>query len=362
MKENLQYNPQEVTRFSANIPNEVIKSISDERIRSYKDSDYKSLASWMIDLGKFYDGHDEVNKLIDQLVGTEKRDKTGFFTKNKFMFICEVDNEPAGMICLNYKRGGSTKIGPVIVNPETRGKGVGSSLLKTAEEVVLASESRKLYATTSHLNEPMNHLFLKMGYKIEAQFPDQYKKGSIELIWGKHLIELSISEENNIVSTLFESGNKEELLIHPANRQSLGFINEVNNIYQQWHDDLGVDFVEGMIAGAERGLSYQDKGKIILIANDKSSEGKGIMTFTPKRGGAVKAYPFCGAAEAQKELVKSAKEIAKKNKNHKLYTFVHSLDTQQIQFLESIGFLKRGLIESPYKLGHDLVPLDISIE
>ena len=362
MKENFQYNLSEITRFSDNIPDNVIKSISDKRIRSYKDSDYNSLASWMTDLSKFYDGHDKENKLLDQLIATEKRDKTGFFTKNKLMFVCEVDNKPAGMICLNYKRGGSTKIGPVIVNSEIRGKGVGSSLLKTAEEVAIASKSRKLYATTSYLNESMNHLFLKTGYKIEAQFPDQYKKGSTELIWGKHLLLTPpIPEEKKIVSTLFENNDTENLEVSFANNQSLNFINKVNSLYQQWHDDLGIDFVKGMMDGIQRKLSFQDKGKIILVAKNTKKD-KGMATFSPKRGGAVKIYPLCGTINTQKALVENSKKIAKKNNNHKLYTFVHFSDTQQIEFLENIGFSKRGLIESPYKLGHNLVPLDIFVE
>lgn len=361
MKEALGYNPQEDGRFSRSLPNELVSAISDNRIRSYKDSDYEALSSWMVDLGKFYDGHSEDSKLLDQLVGTEKADKAGFFTKNKFMFICEVNNQPTGMICLNYKRGGSTKIGPVIVNPEIRGQGVGTSLLRTAEEVAIASDSRKLYATTSHLNEPINHLFVKMGYKIEAQFPDQYKKGSMELIWGKHLKEVSILSDQEIESVFFEDDNPTSVEIDNFTGESINFINNTNSIYQQWHDDLGSDFIEGMIAGVGRGLDFQNKGKTILLARS-GNKIKGMVTFTPKRGGPVKIYPFCGTLEAQKSLIESAKTIGQKNNNHKLYTFVHFLDIKEIEFLESIGFSKRGVIESPYKLGHDLVPLDISIE
>lgn len=361
MKESIDYISQKGGRFSQFLPPELVVAISDKRIRSYKDSDYKTLSSWMIELGKFYDGHNEDNKLLDQLVGTEKADKTGFFTKNKFMFICEVDDQPAGMICLNYKRGGSIKIGPVIVNPEIRGQGIGASLLKTAKEVAITSGHRKLYATTSHLNEPINHLFVKMGYKIEAQFPDQYKKGSVELIWGKHLKEFSILSDQNIESILFEEDSPESIEIDKFTGKSIGFIDKTISIYQQWHDDLGSDFIEGMIAGVGRGLDFQNKGKTIILAR-KENEIKGMVTFIPKRGGPVKIYPLCGTPSAQKSLIESVKILAHQNHNHKLYTFVHSLDTKQIEFLESIGFSKRGIIESPYKLGHNLIPLDIFIK
>ncbi|MEI8067510.1 MAG: GNAT family N-acetyltransferase [Candidatus Shapirobacteria bacterium] len=359
MGERLQNYIPESQRFSDSVPTELTKVITDSRIRSYRDSDYQSLSIWMKDLSKFYDGHDENNKLLDQLIGAEKADKAGFFTKNKFMFVCEVDNEPAGMICLNCKRGGSTKIGPVIVNSEVRGQGVGSSLINVAEEIATASDTRKLYATTSHLNGHINHLFEKAGYKIEAEFPDQYKKGSIELIWGKHLTNL-IEVNGKVQSVLNKNEVIGDLKIDIAHNEYLDFILKINEVYQQWHDDLGNDFVQGMIAGTERELSFQNKGKIIFIAKDEDG-GKGMMTFTPKRGGPVKLYPLYGNSQAQKNMIENAKIFAKNNNNHKFYTFVHVSDVDQIEFLESIGFSRRGVIESPYKPGHDLVPLDINI-
>jgi len=348
-------------RFSDAIPSELREAISDPRIRSYKDSDYESLAVWMRDLGRFYDGHDEDNRLLDQLVGAEKGDTKGFFTKNKFMFICEVDGQPTGMICVNYKRGGSAKIGPVIVNPDVRGQGVGSSLMQTAQEVAIAGGVRKLYATTSHLNEHVNHLFTKAGFTTEAELPNQYKKDSIELIWGKHLIEPAHLDTIDVESALKPGETNGDLEITTITSESLQFIAQVNEVYQQWHDDLGSDFIEGMVAGAERGLSFQHKGKVIFVAKDREGE-QGMLTFTPKRGGPVKLYPIYGTKEAQRFMIEKAKQIAIQNGNHKFYTFVHISDITQIEFLESIGFKRRGIIESPYKDGHNLVPLDLSID
>lgn len=277
------------------------------------------------------------------------------------MFICEVDGKPAGMLCLNYKRGGSAKIGPVIVNPEVRGQGVGSSLMRTAEEVVIAGSIRKLYATTSHLNGHVNHLFTKAGFKVEAQFPDQYKRDSVELICGKHLVEPTELESMEVESVL-KSGEKQgELEITTITGESLEFIARVIGVYQQWHDDLGSDFIEGMVAGAERGLSFQHKGKVILIAKDNQGE-QGMLTFTPKRGCPVKLYPIYGTSEAQRMMIERAKQIAVENHNHKLYTFVHISYIRQIEFLEGLGFVRRGVIESSYKDGHNLIPLDLAID
>lgn len=344
-------------RFSDAIPLNLQEAVTDPSIRSYKDSDYEKLAQWMKDLAKFYDGHDENNRLLDQLVGAEKGDSRGFFTKNKFMFICEIDGEPAGMICLNYKRGGSAKIGPIIVNPEIRGRGVGSKLLQTAREVAIAGGVRKLYATTSHLNEHVNHLFTKAGYQVEARLPDQYKKNSTELIWGLHIQQPEVIGDIQVESVLSDSETVGEMEIGAITEEYLQFISKVNCVYQQWHDDLGSDFIQGMLAGQERGLSFQEKGKVILIAKDQQGE-KGMLTFTPKRGGPAKIYPLFGSVDAQIIMLKQAKQISISNNCHKLYTFVHASDKKQIAFLESQGFTQRGLEESPYKDGHNLVPMD----
>lgn len=349
-------------RFHETIPNKVQEAITNPNIRSYQPKDYPYIDRWMKDLGLFYDGHTEDNKLLDQLVGTEGGDQTGFFTKNKWMFVYEHNGEPAGMLCLNNKRGGSAKIGPVIVNPEVRGLGLGTALLKTAEEAAIAGGTRKLYATTSHLNSHMNHLFTRAGYNIEATFPDQYKRGSNELIWGKHLITPNEVIHTQLRSLLLgETENaRRHVKVEPYTEADYEFVQKMNALFQQWHDDLGSDFIEGMIAGHRRGLDFQKKGKVVLIAK-RNGEPEGMLTFSPKRGNPVKVYPLVGTPEAQGALVDKAVEIARQNGMHKLYTFTHEADKDQTDFLTRIGFVVRGVLESPYREGHNLYALDLFV-
>lgn len=347
-------------RFSEAIPLPLQQAVTDPRIRSYQASDYELLALWMQDLGRFYDGHDEQNRLLDQLVGAEIGDRAGFFTKNKFMFVCQVAEAPAGMLCLNYKRGGSAKIGPVIVNPEIRGQGVGTSLMRTADEVAKAGEVRKLYATTSHLNTHVNHLFTKAGFQVEAQFPDQYKKGSVELIWGKQLQEpesRAVITQSALVESRGNQGTKVQLL----NGEIPPVISQANEIYQQWHDDLGADFVVGMLDGVRRGLNFQQKGKAIILATEGETE-VGMVTYTPKRGGPVKLYPLYGTAQAQEAMIDQAVTLARHGGSHKLYTFAHVKDQKHLDNLERLGFTARGVLLSPYKSGHNLIALDKMVD
>ncbi|GIW59660.1 MAG: hypothetical protein KatS3mg087_0726 [Patescibacteria group bacterium] len=335
-------------------------------IRPYGGSDYSLLAVWMEDLAHFYDGHSEDNKLLDQLVGRETGDRTGFFTKNKLMFMCDVNGVPAGMICINNKRGGASKIGPVIVNPDMRGKGVGKKLMETAEDYARRAGARKLYATTSHLNTPMNAIFTKHGFETEARFPDQYKKGSEELVWGLHLVPIDGQNNVNIVSVRLQNGSVGggELRVGLFDSDNAGhqsFVSSVVELYRQWHGDLGEDFTEGMIAGHDRAvngaLSFQDKSKYVMVAQNGHGY-EGMLTFTPKRGGPIKVYPVAGTYEAQIALLTAAEKLARGRGLHKLYTFAHIQDVGQRDLLRGFGFAERGVLQSPYKIGHDLVALD----
>ncbi len=61
---------------------------------------------------------------------------------------------------------------------------------------------RKLYATTSHLNETANWVLAKHGFQVEAKFPDHYRGGSMEMIYGKMLSERTVLADSVRFSTV----------------------------------------------------------------------------------------------------------------------------------------------------------------
>lgn len=349
----------EAPRFSSHVPESVQEALADIPIRSYQSQDYPYLDVWMRSLATFYDGHSEDNKLLDQLVGTEEADPRGFFTTKKALLV-SVDEEsgmPTGALCLNYKRGGAVKIGPVVVDGNLRGRGIGKNLFVAADIFAETVEARKLYATTSHLNSPVNSLFERYGYNVEATFPDQYKSGSEELVWGKFTAGHPVGNSAVVESLLLPSTDP-VVRIDAYDDEDRRFVAGINHTFQGWHDDLGEDFIDGMVAGHERGLSFQEKGKIILLGKTALGKSAGLLTFTPKRGGPVKLYPVAGSPEAQTMLIERAVAIAKDHGNHKLYTFVHEQDQAEQAFLLEKGFTKRGTLLSPYKDGHNLDAFD----
>ena len=351
-------------QFGLHIPLDVQAALVDLPIRSYRPEDYLWLDRWMGSLAAFYDGHTPENKPLDQLVNAEKTDSRGFFTKSKAILVSydETTGNPTGALCLNHKRGGAVKIGPVVVDTALRGRGIGKTLFEAADIYAETIGARKLFATTSHLNAVVNRLFERYGFGVEATFPDQYKRGSQELIWGKftpgHPSERQDSLEISVVAPY--AGHI--ATISTYTEVDRGYIARVNEIYTEWHNDLGDDFIEGMTKGHERGLqtglSFQEKGKIINVAITDSGEPAGMLTYTPKRGGPVKLYPLAGSVEAQTELIDRAVELARASGNHKLYTFAHVEDITQRELLAKQNFIERGTLRSPYKDGNDLVALD----
>lgn len=121
----------------------------EREIRPYQLGDYDKLRTWLSESGRFYDGH-ESGKFVNQLVNKEHEDELGYFTTAKEVFIAAEGGRELGSIVLNYKRGGSVKVGPFVVDPEARGRGIGTQLLSFAEQRAREKGRRKVYATTSH--------------------------------------------------------------------------------------------------------------------------------------------------------------------------------------------------------------------
>ena len=244
----------------------------------------------MESLATFYDGHTLENKLLDQLVGAELVDSRGFFTKSKALLVShdETSSTPTGALCFNHKRGGAVKIGPVVVDAVLRGQGIGKTLFEAADAYAKATGARKLFATTSHLNTPVNRLFEHYGYHVEATFPDQYKQGSEELVWGKFTEGHPVIETKKEVPSTVMQHIGQIAAVRIFSEINRDFITRVNSVYGTWHDDLGEDFIQGMIAGQERGLQsgllFQQKGKVIYVAETNAGESAGMLIYAPKRG------------------------------------------------------------------------------
>lgn len=323
------------------------------------ESHQKQIKDWLPELGNFYDGHDSSSKFFNQIANKNETDPFGYFTLKKEIWTATDNSELLGFICLNYKRGGSVKIGPLMVNPKHRGKGVGKFLIQSSIKQTKETNVRKLYATTSSLNNPASNLFESCSFEKEAELPDQYKTGASEYIWGLFLQENPTRQKGNnsfLIKTKSNSGTTRNY----CDKTDRGFLAETVDVMSEWHDGLDSDFIKGLIEASERDLDYEIKGKKIMT-NEQEGKIKGLAVTTPKRGGPVKLYPIYGTKTAQKQLADSIKAFYSQCGYRKIYTFTPASDHQHILFLKSIGFSKRGIIKAPYKNGFDLVVLDVFI-
>lgn len=77
----------------------------------------------------------------------------------------------------------------IFVEKQTHAKGIGTKLLKYAEDHVAQAGGRQLLIETSSLPsyEPTRKFYLKHGYKQAAQIPDFYADGDDQIIFHKRL-------------------------------------------------------------------------------------------------------------------------------------------------------------------------------
>lgn len=325
-------------------------------------SHFGCLKKLLPELGKFYDGHENA-KFFEQITDKDKKDKNGYLTlKKEIWSILDDGDNFCGFICLNYKRGNTVKIGPIMVDPKYRGNGIGKFMIKSSLEKLRKENVRKVYATTSSENIPANILFKDTGFQLEVELPEQYRVGNKENIWG-YFFERPTEIYLNEKSLLDLTSSKDEIL-HVKEFDSetdIQYLQKIIKIIKEWHDDIDSGFIKQIIDATKRGLDFETKGKLILITKNTKNTPLGLVIAAPKRGGSVKIYPMSGNVYSIRRMIDELCRIFKEKGFRKLYTFVHANDDKYIQQLITFGFCLRGTILSPYKSGHDLAVLDLFI-
>ena len=93
----------------------------------------------------------------------------GLYSKDFELWVGEEKEEMQGFVSLVQKRGGSSKVKALIVNPGARGRGVGSQLYQFAMRQLEASGARKVYGTDAFIDYPtIRYDMLKGGFEVEG--------------------------------------------------------------------------------------------------------------------------------------------------------------------------------------------------
>lgn len=111
--------------------------------------------------------------------------------KDYFIKVAEVSGEVQGYYCIGQRAltDGVYDLYWIVVSSDSRGSGIGSRLLKDAEEYVIQKNGRLILAETSSRDDysQTRDFYSKNNYEILAIIKDFYKVGDSLIIFGKYL-------------------------------------------------------------------------------------------------------------------------------------------------------------------------------
>ncbi|MDO4773655.1 MAG: GNAT family N-acetyltransferase [Candidatus Saccharibacteria bacterium] len=315
-------------------------SVSNIIVRPAKADDFDFVADLMVRaLAPFYDGdHRAHARRIFDTHMNGGIDHVGHFSAGQYMFIAEQDGQTVGLIHVVVKKQETVKISPLIVSTDYRGKlGIGSMLLKHAEDFARNLGARQLYCTVASSNHKALGFFLRKGFCITGTAKDHYRQGVDEHMLYKQLVDEPGFNSPNISVIPFD----EE--VHADDARDL--------ILSQMSDDFGgVDdnWVDALYAGYRRKEvgDVNAKFKIIFVAE---CDGRvvGIAGATPKKGQPIKLMPLVAKSEAAFEALVIDLQGLLEDYGRKLY--VHLVpEPWQVACLQRHGWTLEGVFPGGY--------------
>ncbi len=315
-------------------------SVSNIVVRPARASDFGFVSDLMVRaLTPFYDGDHRAHarRIFDTHIAGGV-DRVGQFSAGQYMFIAESDGRPVGVIHVVNKKQGTVKISPLIVDTAYRGKmGVGSMLLKHAEDFARSLGARQIYCTVAEPNKKALGFFLRKGFRITGTAKDHYKIGIDEHMLYKQLIDEAGFDSPNISVVPFDESQ------HADGARAL--------ILSQMSGDFdGVDsnWVDALFAGYRRMESgdVNTKFKIIFVA-ECDGQVVGVAGATPKKGQPIKLMPLVAKSEAAFEALVIDLQGLLEDYGHKLY--VHLVpEPWQIACLQRHGWALEGVFPGGY--------------
>ena len=315
-------------------------SVSNIVVREANANDFEWVADLMVRaLTPFYDGDHRAHarRIFDAHIAGGI-DRVGQFSAGQYMFIAESDGRQVGVIHVVEKKQGTIKISPLIVDTAYRGKmGVGSVLLKHAEDFARSLGSRQIYCTVAAPNQKALGFFLKKGFHITGTAKDHYKIGVDEHMLYKQLVNEAGFDSPNISVVPFDESQHADSARALILSQMSDAFNGVDN-----------DWVDALFAGYRRRElgDVNAKFKIIFIAE---CDGKvvGVAGATPKKGQPIKLMPLVAKSEAAFEALIIDLQGLLEDYGHKLY--VHMVpEPWQISCLQRHGWTLEGVFPGGY--------------
>lgn len=316
------------------------KSLAAVAIRKAKTGDFDFVFRLMTEaLEPFYDGdHQAHAQRIFTTHINGNIDSVGQFSLGQYMFIAEVDYHPAGMIHLVVKKQGTVKISPLIVAPEYRGKfGIGSKLLRHAEDFARKHHARQLYCTVAAQNQDTLKFLLRKGFHLASKAQDHYKPGIDECMLYKPLNQGLTPDLSDISIVPFDE-KKHAAAVRQLILSRVG--SDFNGVDDTWVDALFASYQR------RESRDVNAKYKLIFIA-EQDRKVVGVVVATPKKGRPIKIMPLVAKSEAVFEVLVANLPRLLASYGRKLYVHIVP-EPWQVACLQRHSWTIEGLFPEGY--------------
>jgi ribosomal protein S18 acetylase RimI-like enzyme len=103
------------------------------------------------------------------------------------VFVAREGGTPVGVVVLRPRGvAGSPYLASIAVDPDARGRGVGSALLAFVEQRFRPAH-RHLFLCVSSFNDRARRLYERQGFHMVGEFPDYVIDGASEILMHKRL-------------------------------------------------------------------------------------------------------------------------------------------------------------------------------
>lgn len=155
------------------------------QIREMTKKDRESLKEILFQTKNFSTEEKKVGlELIDFAINNPEQ--TDYYFK-----VAEVNNKVLGYYCIGHRAltDGVYDLYWIVVSTDARGSGIGSELIKNAEEYVKSKNGRLILAETSSRDdyESTRNFYKRHNYKEVAIIKDFYRVGDSLIVFGKYL-------------------------------------------------------------------------------------------------------------------------------------------------------------------------------
>jgi [ribosomal protein S18]-alanine N-acetyltransferase len=104
--------------------------------------------------------------------------------ETKERYVARAGESLAGFLVLNMRGAFRGYIQIVCVAPESRGSGLGTRLVRFAEERIFR-ETPNVFLCVSAFNSGARRLYERLGYRLVGELPDYLVRGHSELLMRK---------------------------------------------------------------------------------------------------------------------------------------------------------------------------------